>query len=121
MADRRQDDLGIRMTPERMARSLELGAQVLEVVDLPVVGDHEPTVRGFHRLMTVHGQVHDRETTVTERYAGSGIDPGPSVVGPTVDDRPGHPFDDVCAFVPTGTRTHESRDPAHISASTDPL
>ena len=49
--DCRQKHLGIAAALEAMAESVELGAQLHEVVDLSVVADHEAAARRGHRLV----------------------------------------------------------------------
>ena len=62
-------------------RACELGAQVEVVVDLAVVGDRVPPVRGVHRLLAVR-DVDDRQPTVREPAGAVGHDA--VAVGPPV-------------------------------------
>ena len=55
-----------RARAEADAQRLELGAQLLEVVDLAVVVEHEAPVGGEHRLVARGARVDDREPPVAE-------------------------------------------------------
>ena len=78
---RLEQHLGVGVAAERGAGRFELRAQLPEVVDLPVVGDHQRTVRGHHRLVSARGKIDDGEAPVPERDSGIGVGPLARVVG----------------------------------------
>jgi len=90
---RGEQDLGVRRPPEAMPAALELGAQLGEVVDLAVVGEHVAAIRGFHRLVPGLGQVDHGQTTGPERHTRRLIDERPGVVRAPVGDGVGHGHD----------------------------
>jgi hypothetical protein len=56
------------------------------IEDLAVENDGEPSAPGAHRLMTVRGEIHDRQPPETQRDAGGGLYPNAAVIGPAMRD-----------------------------------
>ena len=63
-----EHDLGVRRREEAVPGRLELGAQLLVVVDDPVEHHGEPEVRIDHRLRAVDRQVDDRQPPVPQGH-----------------------------------------------------
>ena len=82
--DGRHERLRIRPPAERYTGVLELGAQVTEVVDLPVKRDHVAAARRAHRLPALTRQVQDCQAAMPEGDAGLGIGPVAFVVRPAM-------------------------------------
>jgi hypothetical protein len=104
---------------EARAPLLELAPDLGEVVDLAVVGDDElvAVARGAapvaaappgHGLVAALAQVEDRQPAVAERDLL--VVPEPAVVWPAMDQRRGHPRDEV------GVPASDARDAAHGAA-----
>lgn len=80
--ERREQHFAIRMTSPlgRAMLALELAAQLAKVVDLAVERHRVATARGRHRLMSMLGQIDDRQAPMAERDARIGIDPQTGIV-----------------------------------------
>ena len=105
-----QDDFGGGLRAESVSEALELGRQLLEVVDLTVVGERHRAVRCEHRLMPVGSWIDDRKPAVAEPCRA--VDVVSVVVGSAVGNRLGHPMQEL------GRRRRAivvqyARDPAH--------
>jgi hypothetical protein len=87
-----QQHLGVRGRREGVARSLELGAQLAEVVDLAVERERQARRRVAHRLVAA-ARIDDGEAAVPQQDAAAraGVDlAGPVAVGAAVRDRLEH-------------------------------
>ena len=84
-----QQHLGVGVREERMARPLELRAQLAVVVDDPVEDDRQPERVVDHRLRAALGQVDDREPPVGE--PGAPVQPQPRPVRPARRQHLAHP------------------------------
>ncbi len=83
-----EKDLRVGARPEFAGAQPQLGAQVLEVVDLAVVADGVAATGGAHRLAARLAQVEDREAAVPERRLALALEPLP--VGPAPPERLEH-------------------------------
>ena len=70
--------------------SLQLSADLLEVVDLAVVGHDVAAADGMHRLMTLRRHVDDGQPTVGQCKAMRRIEPRTCTVGPSVRQAGAH-------------------------------
>src|SRR5579871_4935457 len=59
------NDFGIRRRPERVARGLQFGPQLAEIVQLAIVGDPDLAVFVRHRL-TAGDEVDDRQAAMAQ-------------------------------------------------------
>ena len=64
------DDLGIAAGPEHVAEGRELGNQLLEVVDLPVVDNRDAAILVEQRLLAGRDR-DDRQSAMAEPNPGS--------------------------------------------------
>ena len=83
-----QQHLGIGPRPEAVAPGLELGAELPEVVDLPVADDLDSRVVGRHGLSRRVGQIHDGQTPVREPHRA--LVPDTGAVGAPVGEEVAH-------------------------------
>ena len=107
-----EDDLGVAGRGEAATGSLELAAQLPEVVDLAVVDEVNVARRARHRLVAVL-EVDDRQAPVAE--AGEVLLEVALVVGPPVLDPLAHGREEVVI-----RWADEAGDPAHRSLRTSP-
>ena len=83
-----QEALGVGAAVELIALGLELGAKLLEVVDLAVKDNHDAAVLVGHGLRASFGEVENRQTTEAE--GDTAIDKLAAHVGAAVDDTVHH-------------------------------
>ena len=83
-----QEALGVGSTVELIALGLELGAKLLEVVDLAVEDDNDAAVLIGHGLSAGLGQVEDRQAA--EAQGNAAVDKLAAHVGTTMDDAVHH-------------------------------
>src|SRR5262245_43190043 len=112
------DGLGVGLRPELVSAALELGAQLLEVVDLTVEDDPDGLLGVGHWLMAA-GQVDDGESTEAQPYRA--VQVMALVVGTPVDDSRGHRLDVVQQNVGAVAEVVLSADSAHDSAHSSTL
>ena len=86
-----EDDLGVAAGEEPVAVALELGPQLLVVVDAAVEDAGQPDGGVDHGLAAGRGQVDDLQPPVPERDPALG--PGACPVRSAVGHRRGHPLD----------------------------
>ena len=79
-----EKDLGVAGAPEPFARSLELGAQGAEIIDLAVEGDDKAAAVRNHRLRRGRREVDDRKPGVGEAEASVALAPFARTVGAAV-------------------------------------
>jgi predicted component of type VI protein secretion system len=87
------DDFGVGFGFEAMAERFKLAAQLLEVVDLTVVGQPDRARSVRHRFVAGRREVDDREAAVSKRHAvtaGRLGDVDALVVGPAMLDSREH-------------------------------
>jgi hypothetical protein len=92
LLERGEDHLGIRMSAECGAQTLQLGAEIAEVEDLAVEHNREAAAARAHRLMTQLRQIDDGEPAEPERHAGGRVAPDARVVGTAMHDGAAHPL-----------------------------
>ena len=83
-----QEALGVGSTVELIALGLELGAKLLEVVDLAVEDDNDAAVLIGHGLSAGLGQVEDRQAA--EAQGNAALDKLAAHVGTAMDDAVHH-------------------------------
>ena len=81
---RREQHFRIGMAAAAMAALLQNPAHFPEVVDLAVVGDHEASAGGGHRLAAGRGPIDDRKPAMAEGDARARIDSAVGVIRPPV-------------------------------------
>ena len=107
-----QQHLGVRPRPEAVPARLELGAELPEVVDLPVADDLDARVVGRHRLARRVAQIDDGQAPVREPDRALGARaPAPS--GPRWARRSPMPREDRRVDRRAGAEVQAARDPAH--------
>src|SRR5262249_14592201 len=106
-------DLGVGLRPELVSAAFELGAQLLEVVDLTVEDDPGGLLGVGHRLMAA-GQVDDGEST--EAQPDRAVQVVALVVGTPVHDSPCHRLDLVQQAGGAVAEVVQSADSTHGSA-----
>src|SRR6266850_6491598 len=79
------------MPAEHVPQWLQLAPKIVEVVNLAVEDDHEPTRPRWHRLMPVCREIDDRQPAEAKRDATVLIDPDAAVIGSTVREWRAHP------------------------------
>ena len=105
------DDFGIGLRAEHVARSLELGADVGEVVDLAVEDDPDRPVLVGERLIA-RRQIDDAQTAMSE--ADAGTDEEAVGVGPAMRDDVGHRRESAAIDRLSRVEVDFSSDAAHI-------
>ena len=108
------DGLRVAVRDERVAHRLELGAQLLEVVDLAVERDGHGAVGVLHGLAGAF-EVDDRQAAKAHRDVV--VHEEALVVGPAVGDAVGHVLDDGLVGLPVVVDRGESHESAHVTGS----
>lgn len=80
------------------------------IVDLPVEGQYETTIRREHRLVTRRRQIDNSEASVAKTHSRVDAHPQPEIIGAAVGNRVGHPLQHVP--VDPG-RAYDASYPAH--------
>ena len=80
LGDRRQQHLGVGVSPEPMTERLERPAQFQEVVNLSVVGHNVAPGAGAHRLVALRREVDDRQAAAGQGQSDGGVDPRSRIV-----------------------------------------
>src|SRR5687767_3388808 len=105
------DHFGVAVGSEDMPEANQLGAKLLEVVDLSIEDDPDGGFRIGHRLMS-EGEIDDRQTSKAEPERA--LNQVALIVRAAMDDRRGHPADglrvdrlvDVLEVKLTGNAAH---------------
>jgi hypothetical protein len=84
----RKCDLRVGVTAP--PKPIQLMTQAFEVVYLAVERDHVTSRLRAHRLVSLGGEVDDRQTTMSQRHPASRIRPASTVIGPPVLERVCH-------------------------------
>ena len=100
------EDLGVRIAMEYVTRGLELGAQLLEVVNLAIEHNEHGAVLVAHGLSTRLGEIENRQAAETERDAV--LDMGSAHVGAAVDDAVHHRGENFLLVLNMAGKTYES-------------
>ena len=113
------DHLGVRLRPEAVPASFQLGAELAVVVDLAVEDELDGAVLVPDRLVP-RLEVDDRQAPEPEADAGSVVvlfDVDPVVVRPSMPDRRRHAAEDVTVYP---LAADDAADPAHPVVSRYP-
>ena len=108
------DGLGVAVRDKRVTHRLELGAQLLEVVDLAVERDGHRAVGVLHGLARAL-EVDDAQAA--EAHGDVVVHEEALVVGPAVGDAVGHVLDDGLVGLPVVVDRGESHESAHVTGS----
>src|SRR5690606_41167826 len=108
------DDLGLAPGAELVASSEEIVLDLLEVVDLAVVGDDDRVVLVVERLLTAL-EIDDREAPVAESHAG--LEMEPVAVGTARRERSVHRTHERFVNGPTVPQIDDAGNSAHYEAS----
>jgi hypothetical protein len=112
----RKQNLGVGLGGEAKAVAFKLFSQLLEVVELAVVGDPIPAVGTGHRLRPPGSRVDDAQAPMSQcsrhRSVDAGKAPHALAVGAAVGHEPGHRD-----HGPLVGPSHASADPAHLNAA----
>ena len=114
-----QEHLGVRPRPEAVSPCRELGAELPEVVDLPVADDPDPRVVGRHRLPRRVGQIHDGQAPVREPHRALG--PDPRAVRAAVGEEIAHAAEDLRVDGRPGAEVQSARYAAHARLRRRPV
>jgi hypothetical protein len=114
--ERRQQHLGVGVAAEARTRRFESRAQLGEVVDLAVVGEHVAAIHRGHRLVPQRRQVEDAQALVRQRDARGRVRPDAAVVRPAVLQCPAHRAGQrrQFLFLPRRRRQQQARQSAHV-------
>ena len=104
-----EDDLRVARRGEAVPLALQLGAELLEVIDLPVEGDPDGAVLVAHRLVAA-GEVDDAQPPLPEGHAAVGVR-APLVRAP-VHEPGAEPLHLGPPHAPA-LQVEDARDPAH--------
>src|SRR5450756_2075611 len=93
---------------------LQFAPNVEVIIDLPVEGNGETPALAPHRLRAGFREIEDRQTAVTESYAGSRVGPDAAGIGAPVPEGVCHPrrIAGDRAFI-AATRTQQTSNSAH--------
>jgi hypothetical protein len=91
MFECRQGDFRVGVAPPR--ETVQISSQQLEVVNLTIECDDIASGGGAHRLMSLGGEIDDRQTSMPECDAAARVGPRPSVIGAPMLQGIGHPLD----------------------------
>ena len=108
------DGLGVAVRDEGVAQRLELGAELLEVVDLAVERDGHGAVGVLHGLAGAF-EVDDGQAAKSHRDVV--VHEEALVIGPAVGDAIGHILDDRLVRFPVEIDRSESHESAHVAGS----
>ena len=100
------EDLGVGVAVERVTRGLELGAELLEVVDLAVEHHKDRAVLVAHGLGSRLGEVENGQAAETQRHAI--FDMGSAHVGTAVDNAVHHRRENALVVLDMAGKTYES-------------
>ncbi len=105
-----EQHLRVRARAEAVALRLEPGAQLEEVVDLAVEGEHR-SGRSHHRLVRLGSEVEDRQAAVAE--ADTAVEVDAARIGTTVGEPIGHLVEDARIDAALPVEVDLARDAAH--------
>ena len=100
------EDLGVGVAVERVPRGLELGAELLKVVDLAVEHHEDRAVLVAHGLGASLGEVENGQAAETQRHAI--FDMGSAHVGTAVDNAIHHRLENALVVLNMAGKTYES-------------
>ena len=100
------ENLGVGIAVEGVAGGLQLGAELLEVVDLAVEDDEDGAVLVAHRLGASLGEVENGQAAETQRHAI--FDMGSAHVGTAVDNAIHHRLENALVVLNMAGKTYES-------------
>ena len=107
------DDLGVAARMEAVTERLQLGYELLVVVDLAVVDDDDRAVLVVEGLLTGR-EIDDREPAVTER--DTRLEVQAVAIGPAVGDRVVHAQRQAAVRLTFESGVDNACNPAHLFA-----